>query len=271
MARIRTIKPEFFRHETLQELGAEAMLVFAGLLGHCDSRGRFEWRPRQLKLDILPFLPFEMERVLLALEAGGMLRRYSVDGKDYGEIPTFEKHQRLSGKEQSEGEKHPAPIGEVTGKQQGSDGEIPESQEGKGREGNRKGKESAEKPAFSPLPFLISMGVSETTAKDFLKLREKKRAPLTETAWKLIAKQIDKAKITPQVALEVCCAKGWQGFEAAWYENLSAKKPDKDWMFSDKGIEAKAKELGIKASGHDSYHTLKQKCLDKIALGGAAP
>lgn len=146
MARIRTIKPEFFRHEGLQDLeianpGMYPMMVFEALWGHCDSRGRFEWKPRTLKLDILPFLPFDMAVTLSILEGAGMLHKYTVDGKEYGAIHTFEKHQRLSGKELNEGEKHPAPSEndtesnrEATGKQQGSVGEIPESQEGKGRE-----------------------------------------------------------------------------------------------------------------------------------------
>ena len=142
MARIRSIKPEFFRHETLQDLeienpGKYPMLVFAGLWGHCDSRGRFEWRPRQLKLDILPFLQFDMGEVLALLERAGMVKHYSCDGKDYGEIKSFEKHQRLSGKEAGCGEKYPSPISESTGKQRGSNGEIPESQE---EEGKRKGR-----------------------------------------------------------------------------------------------------------------------------------
>lgn len=146
MARIRTIKPEFFRHEALQDLeianpGMYPMMVFEGLWGHCDSKGRFEWKPRMLKLDILPFLPFDMAETMAILEKAGMLRRYTVDGKEYGLIDTFEKHQRLSGKELTEGEKFPAPTNESTGKQQGSVGEIPESQEWKGREeeGKRKG------------------------------------------------------------------------------------------------------------------------------------
>ena len=146
MARIRTIKPEFFRHEALQDLeianpGMYPMMVFEGLWGHCDSKGRFEWKPRMLKLDILPFLPFDMAETMAILEKAGMLHRYTVDGKEYGFIDTFEKHQRLSGKELTEGEKFPSPVREVTGKHQGSDGEIPESQEGKGREeeGKRNG------------------------------------------------------------------------------------------------------------------------------------
>ena len=114
MARIRTVKPEFFRHERLQDLeianpGSYPMMVFAGLWGHCDKAGRFEYRPRQLKLDILPFLPFEMESTLRLLESAGFVRRYEVDGKTYGEIPSFGKHQRLGGKELQEPEKHPSP------------------------------------------------------------------------------------------------------------------------------------------------------------------
>lgn len=145
MARIRTIKPDFFRHEKLQDLeianpGMYPMMVFEGLWGHCDSKGRFEWKPRTLKLDILPFLPFDMAETLAILENAGMLHRYSVDGKEYGLIDTFEKHQRLSGKELTEGEKFPAPMIETTVKQQGSVREIPESQEGKGREEEKEGK-----------------------------------------------------------------------------------------------------------------------------------
>lgn len=146
MARIRTIKPEFFRHEILQDLeianpGMYPMMVFEALWGHCDSKGRFEWKPRMLKLDILPFLPFDMSVTLEILETSGMLHKYEVEGKQYGIIHSFEKHQRLSGKELTEGEKYPNPFdlkeeinNESSVKQRGSAREIPESQEGKGRE-----------------------------------------------------------------------------------------------------------------------------------------
>jgi hypothetical protein len=129
MARIRTIKPEFFRHEGLQDLettkpGLHVMLVFAALWGHCDSNGRFEWRPRQLKLDILPFLDFDIGQTLGALEGAGFVRRYEVGGKAYGEIGSFEKHQRLTGKEASQGVRFPGPGSEAPEKQEGSDGET---------------------------------------------------------------------------------------------------------------------------------------------------
>ena len=154
MARIRTIKPEFFRHEGLQDLeaanpGSFVMLVFAGLWGHCDKLGRFEWKPRTLKLDILPFLDFDMPRTLALLSRAGFVRQYQAEGKEYGEIPGFEVHQRISGKESQEPEKHPEPeeyitetTGEEQGKQQGSNREATgiAGREGKGREKEGKGK-----------------------------------------------------------------------------------------------------------------------------------
>lgn len=128
MARIRTIKPDFFRHEGLQDLaaehGAHVMLVFAGLWGHCDRFGRFECRPRHLKLDILPFLEFDMAKAIAVLEDGGFIQTYEVGSKRYGFIPSFAEHQRFSGKEAAEAAKYPEPPvkkagsnGEATGKQ----------------------------------------------------------------------------------------------------------------------------------------------------------
>jgi hypothetical protein len=156
MSRIRTVKPDFFIHEGLQDLevahpGLYPMFVFQGLWLQCDSNGIFPWRPRQLKLYILPFIPFDMATALDILEKAKYLSRYQSDGKEYGIIPTFKLHQRLSGKEATEGEKYPLPCeatvkqnentlesqenqdgsnGEAMGKQQGSTWEIPVNQEG---------------------------------------------------------------------------------------------------------------------------------------------
>jgi len=146
MARIRTVKPSFFRHEGLQDLeaanpGKYPMLVFEGLWGHCDKAGRFEWRPRMLKLDILPFLNFDMTETLNLLVASGFIRRYSADGGEYGVIPSFEDHQRINGKEAQEPEMYPAPPetdSEASVNKRGSTGEAVETT---GREGKGRGRE----------------------------------------------------------------------------------------------------------------------------------
>lgn len=113
MARIRNIKPEFFRHETLQELGPIPMLVFAGLWCQCDKAGNFQWKPSQLKLDILPFIEYDIGSTLeLLRKSGEVLQYFGDDGKPYGHIPTFKAHQRFFGSEAKALPRFPAFLGE---------------------------------------------------------------------------------------------------------------------------------------------------------------
>ena len=44
------------------------------------------------------------------------------------------------------------------------------------------------------------------------------------------------------------------------------EKIDKKWMFSNEGIEAKARELGIMGNGYDTYASLKAKCMSKLNM-----
>jgi hypothetical protein len=44
------------------------------------------------------------------------------------------------------------------------------------------------------------------------------------------------------------------------------EKIDKKWMFSNEGIEAKARELGVLGTGYDSYDSLKRKCMNKLGM-----
>lgn len=105
MARIRTVKPDLFRHEALfeaeQETSLPLRLVFIGLFCCCDREGRFEWRPRKLKLDVLPYDDIEFSRVLDALATRGFIVKYEVSGVDYGCIPSFSRHQVINNRERA--------------------------------------------------------------------------------------------------------------------------------------------------------------------------
>lgn len=103
MARIRTVKPELFKHEDLfdleQKSGLPIRIAFVGLFTCCDRDGRFKWRPRALKLDIIPYDECDFSRVLDALVTRGFVVRYTSDGDEFGYIPTFLKHQVINNKE----------------------------------------------------------------------------------------------------------------------------------------------------------------------------
>ena len=105
-------------------------------------------------------------------------------------------------------------------------------------------------------------GVTESVFKDYLEVRKTKKAKWTETALKGLTKEAEKAGISLQDAMELCCARGWVGFKADWIKDQDVSKTnnDKQWMFSDAGIIAKAAELGVHSMGL-SYKELKDKCL----------
>ena len=97
MARIRAIKPDFFRHLELYnaeiEAGLPLRVAYAGLWTVADREGRFRWRPEVLKLDVLPFDSLDFTDVLNALCKYGFIERYEVGGTLYAHIPTFQRHQ----------------------------------------------------------------------------------------------------------------------------------------------------------------------------------
>lgn len=103
MARIRTIKPSFFRHGELFEAekaeGMPLRVAFAGLWTAADREGRFPWKPQELKLDCLPFDDVDFSRVLDALATRGFIVKYASGGKEYGFIPSWHTHQVINNRE----------------------------------------------------------------------------------------------------------------------------------------------------------------------------
>ncbi|HEY3494813.1 MAG TPA: hypothetical protein VGK73_09015 [Polyangiaceae bacterium] len=102
--RIRTIKPEAHKDEDLWdaelETGLPLFRAFVGLWGMADREGRFEWRPRVLKSEILPFWDGDFSRVLDALTTRGYVVRYAFGGREFGHVRTFARHQVINNREE---------------------------------------------------------------------------------------------------------------------------------------------------------------------------
>jgi hypothetical protein len=99
MARIRNLRPAFFKDEHLAELPALTRLLFQGLWTIADKAGNLEDRPRFIKVEVLPYDDCDIDAMLDALVSGGFVRRYEVADRDYLHIPKFTTHQRVSGDE----------------------------------------------------------------------------------------------------------------------------------------------------------------------------
>ena len=93
MARARNIKPGFFKNDVLVEMSFSTRLLFIGLWCIADREGRFEDRPKKIKMELFPMDDVDVDAALNELASGGFLVRYEVDGKRYVQIYNFAKHQ----------------------------------------------------------------------------------------------------------------------------------------------------------------------------------
>lgn len=99
MARIRTIKPEFWTDERLSALPEATHLLAAALLNHSDDEGYFNANHALIKAACSPIrepsvtIPESLERLAgvgyLSFGAGS-------DGRHYGRIVNFHKHQKVN-------------------------------------------------------------------------------------------------------------------------------------------------------------------------------
>ena len=62
-------------------------------------------------------------------------------------------------------------------------------------------------------------GVTVGVWQDWLKLRKAKKAAVTQTALDGIQREADKAGVSLQTVLEMCCERGWTGFKAEWMQS----------------------------------------------------
>lgn len=163
LMRIRTIKPDFYSDEDLCELPALTRILFTGLWGLADREGRLEYRPKFIKVKVLPYDEADISVMLESLRSCGFIQIYEVSGREYVQIISFRKHQRIMGKESETESELPSPPPERraskkreksgnTGENSGINGEAPENagRERKGKE--RKGKENAPESPVALIP-----------------------------------------------------------------------------------------------------------------------
>lgn len=142
MARIRTIKPEFFKCYKLyaaeKETGLPLRIAYAGLWTACDKEGRFKWLPEELKLDCLPYDEVDFSRVLDALLTREYIVKYASENNFFGYIPSWKEHQVVNNRESESKLPKPSESNMLT-----REARVPDATQIclSGKEGERKGKE----------------------------------------------------------------------------------------------------------------------------------
>ncbi len=96
MARIRTIKPEFFTSEDIVCLTPHARLLYVALWCEADREGRLAWRPLTFKMRYLPADTCDMQAMCAELISAGLVCLY---GDGLAHIPQFLRHQHINPRE----------------------------------------------------------------------------------------------------------------------------------------------------------------------------
>ena len=96
MARIRTVKPDFFTDEKLTACSPTARLLFIGLLCFVDDYGVMQYSPKRTKMLIFPADNLDVEPFIAELVAQNRVVLYQSEGRSYLWVRNFTRHQRIN-------------------------------------------------------------------------------------------------------------------------------------------------------------------------------
>lgn len=121
VARIRTVKPEFYSDPQLGQLTLEARYLYKATWNFADDEGRLPADPRILKSQVFPYddhiTTERVEQLLHELVSLGKAVRYEVENVPYLFLPNFRTHQRISKPQPA---KYPPPPKERSRKGRGT-------------------------------------------------------------------------------------------------------------------------------------------------------
>lgn len=235
MARARNIKPQFFTNDELSELPPLARLLFIGLWTIADFKGCFEYKPKRLKVQLLPYDDCDIEQLVSALDKSRFISIYSVQGQTFGKVLNFNKHQNPHKNEKEKGSDIPDIYQndaenvmfsdnlediKINHDQNGSDPAdslnlIPDSCS------PITDTPVSVSPKFVFKSELKKLGVSEEQASEFMQVRKAKKAVNTKNAFEMLIAESQKANLSLDQAIDYCLKRQnpWGAFKAAWYVN----------------------------------------------------
>lgn len=93
MARIRFIHPDLATDEAFVEMSIAAKAAWPLLWTQCDDHGVFEWKPRTLKMRMLPGDDVNMDQILTEFLALNVVQQFEENGAQFGVVRNFAKFQ----------------------------------------------------------------------------------------------------------------------------------------------------------------------------------
>jgi hypothetical protein len=159
VARIRTIKPDFFTSADIVALEPLARLLYIAIWCEADKEGRLVWRPETFKLRYFPGDQCEIHSLCGQLIHRRLVILYGDDDEQLAYIPTFKAHQHINPREsESQLPEQPKQTTRKARAQHASarvnDAQV--GREGKGREGKEGVRVETRARSAPPPPFELN-------------------------------------------------------------------------------------------------------------------
>ena len=251
MARGRNIKPAFFTNEDLAEVEPLARLLFIGMWTISNFKGCFEYRPKRLKVQLLPYDDCDIEQLVINLDKSGFISIYSVQGQRYIKVLNFTKHQNPHKNERDSGSDIPDielrddlnnenslnvkrldDNREKDGTNPDLNGIaradslnlIPDSLNIDSLNTDTRNHETSVSNSDKPKRFnfkseLLKLNCDEKLVDAFMAVRKTKKATNSEKALELFVGKVNESGMPLDKVLEICIEKDWKGFDVTWLKN----------------------------------------------------
>lgn len=254
MARARNIKPSFFTNDELSELEPLARLLFIGIWTIADFKGCLEYKPKRIKVQLLPYDDCDIEKLTINLDKSGFISIYSVQGQLYVKVLNFDKHQNPHKNEREKGSDIPdIDIAdflfceksnkvndleniEINLDKNGTDHDrnetdradsfnlIPSILNPDSFNTDSRNHETFVSSSDKPKRFcfktsLLNLNCDAKLVDAFMAVRKTKKATNTEKAFELFIKKCNQSDLTLNQILEICIERDWKGFDVTWLKN----------------------------------------------------
>ena len=209
----RYLKPGICDSDAIDHCSPLAETLFYRLLVNVDDFGRLDARPAVVRAKCFPLKDItnkEVEKLLAELHKNGLVLLYQANACAYLQMNKWDNAPRAK--------ESKCPPYDCTCIQVHADVNNPHTvlpvtvTVTETETVNRKPKTGTPAQARVVFPEIENRQLVD----DWLKVRKAKRAPVTDTALAEMLLEVNKAGISLEKALTVCCRKNWAAFSASW-------------------------------------------------------
>lgn len=250
MARSRNIKPSLFKNELLGVADPMVTILFTSLWCLADKLGRVEDRPLRIKAETFPYRDsLDINGYLTVLAQLGFIHRYQSNGISVIQIINFDKHQNPHHTEKDSCLPEyttESTTSVITVKQPLNNGAstvnvglIPDSL--------TLIPDTLIKTNTPPKQMPSPSGVCTELWADYMALRKTKKSPMTKTALSGLERECNKAGLSLEAGIRVCCERGWASLKAEWLD-------DKKLTVHQQQMQAFARGIGLGRSEPEQFY-----------------